>query len=456
MFCENCGTQLQDGVTKCGNCGHDMAAANEPAVEKMQAPKMPNVKMPAMNTNSAAAMNNNKMIGIIACVVVLVVLVGFLLTRKTTVDLNDYLTVEFSGYDTVGRASVTFDREKFTKDFEDKLELDEKAVKKSKGRELLELYSYFSGEEYCDLFLEGCVSGKLDKTNKLTNGDKVVYEWDCNDDDALEYFNVKLKYKDKEFKVEGLEKADTVNPFESIEVIFSGISPQGSATVEKTGSDDITRSIYFEVTPSNGLENGDVVKVKVNSAGNDDYYIEQYGAILSETEKEYTVEGLDSYAQSASEISTDMLEKMKKQAEDHFHSQTVSWEDEVSVTGITYLGNYFLSPKFSDRSNSNFLYLVYKVDTLFTNDKHSERLSFYYYTRFDNIMTLSDGTTSVDLSRYTAPSSWDGFNHEFRWGDGWGDYERLVFPGYQDIDTMFNKLVTANISDYEYENNVTE
>ena len=35
-------------------------------------------------------------------------------------------------------------------------------------------------------------------------------------------------------------------------------------------------------------------------------------------------------------------------------------------------------------------------------------------------------------------------------------YERFWYLGYEDIDTMFNKLVTAVVSDYEYENNVAE
>ena len=45
--------------------------------------------------------------------------------------------------------------------------------------------------------------------------------------------------------------------------------------------------------PNNNLKNGDTITVKVNNAENDDYYVENYGVILSKKEKEYTVEGLN-------------------------------------------------------------------------------------------------------------------------------------------------------------------
>ena len=87
---------------------------------------------------------------------------------------------------------------------------------------------------------------------------------------------------------------------------------------------------------------------------------------------------------------------------------------------------------------------------------YSENVPFYYYVKFSNIMKLSDGSCSVDLSSYDTASEWNGFNHEFKWGEAWNEKVTLTYPGYESVDTMFNKLVTAVVSDYEYENNVAE
>ena len=152
------------------------------------------------------------------------------------------------------------------------------------------------------------------------------------------------------------------------------------------------------------------------------------------------------------------MDKMKKQAEDCFHSQTTEWVSEIKVSSIDYIGNYFLKPKFADGYNSynNCIYLVYKVDTDYENEFHQENLSFYYYVQFTNIMILADGTCSVDLSSYTAPTNWNGFSHDYKWGDNWDEKATLNFPGYEDLDSLFNKLITAVVSDYEYEDNVKE
>ena len=388
-----------------------------------------------------------------AVVVVALLVIVLFVTKKTTINLNDYVTIEFSGYDTLGKATYEFDEDAFCDDYEDKV----KMKKQKMDSELEELYSYLSDDMDCEILLYSCVDGKLKDASGLSNGDTVVYTWDCNDELAKENFNVKFKYKDIEVKVEGLEKAKLVNPFESINIVYTGIAPNGSVQVEKNSNEPIIKNIYFEITPNSGLKNGDEVTVRVQNAGDASYYVENYGVILAETEKTYTVEGLDCYVQGAAEISEDILEKMKKQAEDSFYAKTAKWDERVSATKVSYIGNYFLKPKFNGGgSYNNYIYLIYKIDTTFENDMYSENVSFYYYVKFSNIMKLSDGSCSVDLSSYDTASEWNGFNHEFKWGEAWNEKVTLTYPGYESIDTMFNKLVTAVVSDYEYENNVVE
>lgn len=443
MFCRNCGTQLPEGATHCVQCGY--------AVEQENVKEIKSVS--GVDVKEKIQKNRKGLLVAGAVVVVALLVIVLFVTKKTTINLNDYVTIEFSGYDTLGKATYEFDEDAFCDDYEDKV----KMKKQKMDSELEELYSYLSDDMDCEILLYSCVDGKLKDASGLSNGDTVVYTWDCNDELAKENFNVKFKYKDIEVKVEGLEKAKLVNPFESINIVYTGIAPNGSVQVEKNSNEPIIKNIYFEITPNSGLKNGDEVTVRVQNAGDASYYVENYGVILAETEKTYTVEGLDCYVQGAAEISEDILEKMKKQAEDSFYAKTAKWDERVSATKVSYIGNYFLKPKFNGGgSYNNYIYLIYKIDTTFENDMYSENVSFYYYVKFSNIMKLSDGSCSVDLSSYDTASEWNGFNHEFKWGEAWNERVTLTYPGYESIDTMFNKLVTAVVSDYEYENNVVE
>lgn len=448
MFCRNCGAQIADDATKCEKCGFEV-------VQEVQEKKTTELKLKVDVDVKELVQKNKKAVTIGAAVAaVLLLVIVFALTKKTTVNLNDYVTVTFSGYDTVGRAYYEFDEKAFLEDFSDKIKM-----KKKKGNaDAEEMYAILSEVSGAELMMYNCVAGSLDKTSDLSNGDTVKIEWNCEDEIAKENFNVKLKYKEKEYKVEGLEQAKIVDPFEGIEVAFTGVAPAGQANIQNNSSEEVLRSVHYEATPNTGLKNGDKVVVKANATGNEDYYLSNYGVIIDQGEKEFVVEGLCSYAQSASEISEDMLEKMKKQAEDTLRAQSVNWNANITLQNVQYIGNYFLKPKFaSGFSNYNTLHLMYRVDTVFEKDTFVEPFSFYYYTTYNNIMIMDDGSTSVDLSNYSTASTWSGINHEFQYSDSWwSDTTSQAFPGYESLDIAFNKLVTAVVDQYEYENNITE
>lgn len=59
----------------------------------------------------------DKIIGAAAGIILLlcVVISGIMVTRKPTINLNNYMTVSIEGYDTVGQASAVFDSENFKK-----------------------------------------------------------------------------------------------------------------------------------------------------------------------------------------------------------------------------------------------------------------------------------------------------------------------------------------------------
>lgn len=62
------------------------------------------------------------LIGIIggACALVAIIVVAAVLVvnHKTKINLNDYINIEYDGYDTYGRASIDFDSDKYFEDLQ--------------------------------------------------------------------------------------------------------------------------------------------------------------------------------------------------------------------------------------------------------------------------------------------------------------------------------------------------
>ncbi|MDE6782044.1 MAG: hypothetical protein K2J40_11410 [Ruminococcus sp.] len=360
------------------------------------------------------------------------------------VDLNNYISVEYQGYDTVGTAAWTFDCEKLVKENPEAFGIKGDPTKS----ELAEIM-----EDVNDI-----VDGKLDKDSDLSNGDSISYVWDVDaDEDFSDKYKVKFVYEDKSFTVDSLDELEEFDPFENLNVSFSGISPNGSASVK--GSIDAVPSIYFEADKTSGLKNGDVVKVTLDSYEDDiESYCIKYGKKPSALEKEFTVEGLSAYVSAIDEIPEDMQEKMKNQAMDSFTASAAKWADGNSLDSAEFLGYYFLTPKEGFyASSNNEIYCVYKITANITgvteentDEEQTAQEVYYTYYRYSDVMILEDGTCSVDLSNGRTTNN----TVESQYGSVNFWFSNYYFYGYKDLDSMFNECVTKKIADCNYESTV--
>ena len=360
------------------------------------------------------------------------------------INLNDYLEVNYEGYDTIGVASVHFDFEKMIKDNPKAFGIDATPTDKK----IMKIENDF----------DGVIDGTLSEDTELSNGDSISYKWDVSMTDKLsEKYKVEFVYEDADFKVDSLEKAEEFDPFENINVTFSGIAPNGSVSI--TGSIDAVPSLYFESDKTSGLKNGDVVKVTLDCYGDDvESYCIQYGKIPTVLEKEFTVEGLSAYVSAIDEIPEDMQEKMKNQAMDGFTANAATWVEGNSMESAEFIGYYFLTPKEGFyASSNNELYCVYKITANVkgyteenTEEEQTGQEVYYTYYRYSDIMVLEDGTCSVDLSNGYMTNN--RLNSKFG-SKGWG-ISYYYFYGYSDLDSMFNECVTKKISDCNYESTV--
>lgn len=380
--------------------------------------------------------------GIAAAALVVIIVIAY--QASHTINLNKYTKVTVEGYDTVGKASYDFDYDKFDKDYGKKIKLKKSSSDYGWAQDL---YSALGGSA-ADLLLDECVDCSLDKSTDLSNGDEVTLKWDCNDKEAKKYFGYTLKHKDIKQKVSGLKKAEKFDPFDGVDVTFSGSAPNGKAEI--SGSSSEVSGLTYQLDKNSGLSNGDKVTLSVNAGYSDDpieYCIENYGKIPSSTTKEYTVSGLSSYLNSAKDLSEDDINTLKNYAETEMNKRiTDSWGDYENLVSMDYIGTYL--QKVKDGTSyywyENSLCMVYKIVVNDAYGDFNQDTTYYTYVYFKNVQTDADGklvTTNMDYDLTSHTFTVDGGSH-------WWYYY-----GYETIDDMKNNLVD---SDYDLEENITQ
>lgn len=368
---------------------------------------------------------------------------------KTTVNLNKYITIECEGYDSLGTATFTFDYEAFEKDYSGKIKLN------SKNSNEIKMLGLLSGGSNAELMLEVCVSQSLDQTRNLSNGDTITLKWNCEDEMASEYFNCKLDYSDITYTVSGLTEAEKFNPFDYVEVTFSETEPYIIATITQNYDQPEMQYIRFTADKEQNLSNGDTVTVTASISGSVDTFVENYGVVIGETERTYTVEGLPHYATDVAEIPADVMDAMSAKGEEVFRSYVSNyWDKPESLISVAYIGNYFLTAKPLEnvtRSKSfwteNYLYLVYKITV--NNPDPEEVIEFYYYVYFGDIAIQPDGSCSVDVNAYVAPDTGWFATETYKVG-------AYTYIGYDSLETLKQNKITSQIENYEYTASIQE
>lgn len=216
----------------------------------------------------------------LAVVVVLVLIMVLISTHKTKIDLSKYVTITYSGYNTIGHASAEIDYEKLAADYGEKLEEGLSGIT-------------------AQLAFYAVATGKLDKTEGLTNGDEITFIWNNDESNAavIQAFEknhkLNLVFKNVTEKVSGLENADVYDPFESITLNFSGYSSLGNASIDTSFAK--VKNLRYTVSPDSNLSNGDEVTVSVSAPYGESLedYCMSYGYVPGQKEKTYTVSGLD-------------------------------------------------------------------------------------------------------------------------------------------------------------------
>lgn len=465
MFCKECGHEMPDGVMFCPECGAkqdgNAAQTNASGTQAAGAVPVGQVPQPQGEVPKKQIQIDKKWMAPIAVVAGVVVVAGIVsMMMKPTIKLDKYMEVSAEGYNTVGKATLSFDTEKFEKDYEKKLE---KALKKGKNKKNKNAYQasaylpdYFGDydptSEAANL-LSDAVSGELDKTSSLSNGDVITYQWNCDDDYVLNKYGFKLKYSDIQYTVSGLEEAETFDPFEGLEVTFEGIETEGRATLNGQPTAREAQDLNYDFDKRSDLSNGDTVTVSVSTYNGDviDYCIDKYDKIPSPMEKTFTVAGLQHYVSGAGDISDEARKSMENRGQEIYYSSMKTWSNEEKLEGFTYLGNYLLKRKEgSSGTYKNVYYAVYKAtihDTYSNSTEiYDKPVDIYWYIRFYDLTADENGNTTVDLMDYDVP----GASVQVDSGVGyWFSTRSWYYDGFQNLDELNDEVVTYNLDNYD-------
>lgn len=426
MFCRKCGTENEDQAVFCKECGARLVLG--PSLESQIKKLVKRIASLPKKYKVGAG------IGIAAVVVILIVVANL----NSTINLNNYVTVTFEGYDGYGKATATIDWNKILDKYKKKISYTSKA----KSKYEYALFGY-SMEE----LLGNCVSVSLEKEDGLSNGDRVKYVWNIDENQLKKYVDCKIKYSDETVDVSGLEKIKTFDPFENLTLTYSGISPNGTVAISYTG--DVLDEDEFYCDTDSGLSNGDVITVYLNS-DDMEYYVENYKMIPSETEKEYTVEGLDKYASSVKDISKEMIAAMKKQAESVVTEYTAKMGSDCTVDSVAFVGDYLENCKndnYADKQNCYGDVYKIKLHVKPSEDYKAVKMVEYYDVQFHNIVVKGNGECEADLSDYYTPG--EDFSKDCYYGPEDYDYYTYYFDGFETLDDVKNARVDSVAADYD-------
>ena len=284
---------------------------------------------------------------ILTVLVICVAMFSFTGCGSTKVNMNDYITVSFEGYNGYAKPRLTVDTDSLNRVIKDKADFNKKLISLDKDNNFWELM--ISGADLSDLIT---VKFAEDYQN-LSNGDVVRVEIGMDDfiesvadfDKLQKTIKVDFKPLVLDYVVSGLEEAKTMDIIGLLKdyIVFTGANGAGGVKVDipadfyeeidgyiftptDSGSLSVVRdhkdcgnirltfqNVNGEYVNSNGVtvSNGDELKVGVSDFGFK-YNVEQEGYIIPENYT-VTVSGLGEYISSPDQITEEIKTEVDNQ-----------------------------------------------------------------------------------------------------------------------------------------------
>lgn len=242
----------------------------------------------------------------------------------TKIDLTDYAAVSFDGINGQGKATCYVD----TVSLEQTLAGDDDGEISAEELEQLGWITQF----------EMTVSCQMDKETGLSNGDTVTVSVTCDEDFAKEH-KVTVTEGSKEYTVEGLKEPIPVDAFDAaffdtengVVLEYTKASPVAGLTIVNQCTSEPACWITYTADKTYDLSNGDVIHVEAALSP----VATQQGYVLTETSKDITVEGLNSYVSSLSQLQAEDRQAVEDKIAESFRTEITGYVDYTAADGYS-------------------------------------------------------------------------------------------------------------------------
>lgn len=445
-FCRNCGVQMDDSAVFCADCGTPVAEAAQTAAPQPEqqaqpqpvqsVPQPEQQPLPVQSTPQQAPYVQPKVkkekkplpkwflpavIGGGAVLVAAIVLIIILVTAPKKIDLNQYVSINYDGYNGYATAYYDLDRS-LQSDLQETLGIKDDL---SNLGNILE-----SAEKSANLYAAvSSIRVELDKSEKISNGD-VITATISYDNELANKVGIQFVGESVTATVEGLEEIHKVDPFDGFVISFSGTAPDGRADYSYEGTESISYYDY-EVSPTKGLSNGDTITVTMSKSESDTV---RNGYIYTENSKTYTVAGLDSYVASAAELPDGYFDTLKNESEDYIKSYVAkSWNTNSSISDLQYVGYCFLCSDEAYWGDTNMLYIIYSATASNSEGKFMTQ-KIYFPVKYSDILLCDGVISNIDS---------DGILSSSYFGDS-----SYYSKGYTNPKLCYDQIYTSNLSSY--------
>ena len=360
-----------------------------------------------------------------------------------TYKLDDCIDITFDGYDGYGKALIEFNDnvDKINEELTKRLQ---KKLKKMDEEQTIAAAMLFDGG---NVKVQQIVDANLSDTTRLSNGEKLTLSLHV-DNTMRAILDVDFTVNRKEVSVSGLKAIGDMpkkDILEGISVIFSGIAPNVSASIDCSSDADSWVRKFVKLDREDDLKLGDTVTLSIAAEEETikEHFINE-GYLPEATEKTFTVSDVSSYVLSASDIDSASLDKMIAEGKDMQSAAAAQWDDSLTLISTEYIGNHFLLIKDMDLAGYNkpvsTMILVFEVKT--SGGLAKSEQTFYNVIMYDNLLLLPDGKLSF------SPTDYSKARHQSKKVGYEGFILDCYVNGYDDLDSLYKDLVTDNIDQY--------
>ena len=413
------------------------------------------MKKPSFNVSKKMKRNCIVLACIGALFLIGITALGAYNNRPVKIPLDKFYQVEFTGEDGLGEGKLIFQKEDFEKNYLGKIKRKGRYSKRSRGifGMMTNLFLKEAEKEIILSEVEYAVMQlpELSEESQLENGEHVSLS--CKEDLSWieKSYNVKLLWEDKDLVVKGLYERTDVNPFDFLDVQFTGNSPQMRVELALKNAPSWMELGDVNVSKREGLASGD--KIQVTFYQELTRKAEKEHIYFLETEKEYEVPKANAYWTSGKDIPGDTLRLLQEAFMDSLHREmTGGTEGEyVDLSGISvqYLGNYFLSRK-EDAPvlGHNRLFLLFEVHVpLKLKDGSVQNIQYCNGIEYQDLLMDQDGKALVK------PEDGIGMGAVHPIAFPLGEDDSLYLYGYKDYAEFYKQEIFPLLTDYRGEDN---